>query len=448
MVEGTSILSHLDAFDSILMDLSNIDAKVYDEDQTVLLLISLPQSFKHIRDTILYGKDNISYREMNSILKSKEQIDRDVTGESSVTHGKGVSADCSCITPVKILGEEGGCEEDIEVNLVCVDRYQLLYDLFILQMKAWAKAHNINSSRDKTLNSLSVILLVAFICSCFVNNLFFFLFIWGHVNFTGTKSCNTATIFCHIRSNISWLVNFLDGTNPDAVAKSLHKFVNYGMRNKESVAALVVTVLVKLLSVQKLWPKDYVQVHTKHLGYLNTELQKVEDFTDRSQNAARAVGKAEVKHIYKCIQRTSKYISAFMDGLVEISTLKFQLFLEQSKESQKGIQAAIPSEPIRTKRKWSIESWEGLTLVSCGQSKGKWSTEGWEGVHSVSWGQPKEDGGPPDSPWSKGKWSTKGWGKSSLVNWGQSNGDNVPPDSIWTKRKRSNETRGGTSSSQ
>ncbi|KAG5611146.1 hypothetical protein H5410_022427 [Solanum commersonii] len=46
--------------------------------------------------------------------------------------------------------------------------------------------------------------------------------------------------------------------------------------------------------------------------------------------------------------------------------------------------------------------------MSCGQSNGKWSTEGWEEVRSVSWGQPKEDGGPPDSPWSKGKWSTKG----------------------------------------
>jgi len=86
--------------------------------------------------------------------------------------------------------------------------------------------------------------------------------------------------------------------------------------------------------------------------------------------------------------------------------------------------------------------------VSCGQSKGKWSTEGWEGVCLATWGQPKEDGGPPDSPWSKGKWSTKGWGKASSANWGQSNGDNIPPDSIWTKRKRSDETRGGTSSSQ
>ncbi|KAG5588862.1 hypothetical protein H5410_049296 [Solanum commersonii] len=53
---------------------------------------------------------------------------------------------------------------------------------------------------------------------------------------------------------------------------------------------------------------------------------KVEDFTNRSQNAARAVGKAEVIRIYKCIQRTSEHISAFMDYLVEIPTLKYQLF--------------------------------------------------------------------------------------------------------------------------
>ncbi|KAF3654402.1 hypothetical protein FXO37_16497 [Capsicum annuum] len=105
--------------------------------------------------------------------------------------------------------------------------------------------------------------------------------------------------------------------------------------------------------------------------------------------------------------------------------------------------------------------------------KGKWSTEGWEGVCSSSWGQPKEDSGPPDSPSSKGKWSTKGWGKESSSNWGQSKGDGtprlvyqrlgksifielgtvkkgdgVPPDSFWTKRKRSDETAGGTSSTQ
>ena len=42
MAEGTPILTHLDTFDSLLMDLSNIDAEIKDEDQIVLLLVSLP----------------------------------------------------------------------------------------------------------------------------------------------------------------------------------------------------------------------------------------------------------------------------------------------------------------------------------------------------------------------------------------------------------------------
>jgi len=90
MAEGTSILTHLDTFDSLLMDLSNIDAEIKDGAQAVLLLVSLHQSFKHIRDTMLYGKDDISYKDIKSILKSKEQIDRDITGKTSGNQGEGL----------------------------------------------------------------------------------------------------------------------------------------------------------------------------------------------------------------------------------------------------------------------------------------------------------------------------------------------------------------------
>ncbi|KAM3327124.1 hypothetical protein P3S67_002250 [Capsicum chacoense] len=358
------------------------------------------------------------------------------------------------------------------------------------KMKAWAKAQNINSSRDKTLNSLSVILLVAF-----------------HLQ---TRNPPILPPFSAILE---------DGSDPDTVAKSLNKFVNYGKRNKETVAELLVTLLIKLLSIEKLWAKGLC-ASTYEASWLSRTWDSkvccisVEDFTDRSQNVARAVGKGEVKRIYKCIQRTSEYISAFMDGIVEVTTLKYHLFghaapfqegsqtgnvkdgniialpiknkEDQSKDGQNGSQLAIPSESVAIKRKWSTEGWEGFTSTSEGQSKensvlpespwkkGKWSTEGWEGVRSSSWGQPKENSGPPDSPSSKGKWSTKGWGKESSSNWGQSKGDGVPPDSctrgfgekhhhrigdsqkgdgvptdsFWTKRKRSDETAGGTSSTQ
>lgn len=44
--ESTSIISHLDKFDSIIMDLSNIDVEMDDEDKVMILLCSLPN---HLR---------------------------------------------------------------------------------------------------------------------------------------------------------------------------------------------------------------------------------------------------------------------------------------------------------------------------------------------------------------------------------------------------------------
>ncbi|KAF3632374.1 putative flavin-containing monooxygenase YUCCA10-like [Capsicum annuum] len=244
------------------------------------------------------------------------------------------------------------------IHMICSldERFQKLSFL----MKAWAKAQNINSSRDKTLNSLSVILLVAF-----------------HLQ---TRNPPILPPFSAILE---------DGSDPDTVAKSLNKFVNYGKRNKETVAELLVTLLMKLLLIEKLWAKGLC-ASTYEAPWLSRTWDSkvccisVEDFTDRSQNVARAVGKGEVKRIYKCIQRTSEYISAFMDGIVEVPTLKYHLFghaapfqegsqtgnvkedgniialpiknkEDQSKDGQNGSQLAIPSESVAIKRKWSTE---------------------------------------------------------------------------------------------
>lgn len=38
----------------------------------------------------------------------------------------------------------------------------------------------------------------------------------------------------------------LDGTDPESVVKLLNNFVNYGKNNKESVAELFVTLLIKV----------------------------------------------------------------------------------------------------------------------------------------------------------------------------------------------------------
>ena len=88
MTEGTSILSHLDKFDSLIMDLKNVEVKVEDEDQTILLLCFLPQSFKYFHDTMIYEKESVSYDSIKSALKSKEQVDMEITGKTSESQAK------------------------------------------------------------------------------------------------------------------------------------------------------------------------------------------------------------------------------------------------------------------------------------------------------------------------------------------------------------------------
>jgi len=55
MTEGTSISDHIVDFTSILNDLGKLDVKVEDEDQALLLLCSLPTSYKSFRDMSRLG---------------------------------------------------------------------------------------------------------------------------------------------------------------------------------------------------------------------------------------------------------------------------------------------------------------------------------------------------------------------------------------------------------
>jgi hypothetical protein len=55
MAEGTSIQSHLNEFNFICVDLESLDVKIDDEDKAILLVVSLPASFKHFKEIMLYG---------------------------------------------------------------------------------------------------------------------------------------------------------------------------------------------------------------------------------------------------------------------------------------------------------------------------------------------------------------------------------------------------------
>ena len=80
MHEGTPINFHIAEFFFIINDLDKIEVKIEDKDQVLVLLCSLPSSYKRFREAIIYGgKSTIKVKEH---LLNKDKIDTQLTGES------------------------------------------------------------------------------------------------------------------------------------------------------------------------------------------------------------------------------------------------------------------------------------------------------------------------------------------------------------------------------
>ncbi|KAH0461180.1 hypothetical protein IEQ34_008755 [Dendrobium chrysotoxum] len=169
-------------------------------------------------------------------------------------------------------------------------------------MKAWAKANDINSSKDHTINSLSIISLVAF---------------------------HFQTRDPPILPPFSTLVK--DGTDITNLRNVVLALKNFGRRNKESVAELFVALLAKLSSVEKLWELGlcasiFEGSWISKMWGSKVGNMSVEDFVDRSQNFARSVGKFEMPKIYDCLHESLEHLSRSMQGQIELSALRSFLF--------------------------------------------------------------------------------------------------------------------------
>jgi hypothetical protein len=92
MNEGGSLSEHISEFASVINELAKIDAKVDDEDQALLLLCTLPTSYKGFRDMMIYGREKITLEDVKSNLQAKTHIDGEITHEKGHT-GSGLFVD-------------------------------------------------------------------------------------------------------------------------------------------------------------------------------------------------------------------------------------------------------------------------------------------------------------------------------------------------------------------
>ena len=54
-----------------MLDLESLDIKVEDEDKTIILLNSLPKSLKYFKETLKYGRDAITFDDIQNSLNAK-----------------------------------------------------------------------------------------------------------------------------------------------------------------------------------------------------------------------------------------------------------------------------------------------------------------------------------------------------------------------------------------
>nr|GEX20730.1 retrotransposon protein, putative, Ty1-copia subclass [Tanacetum cinerariifolium] len=72
MPDRRKISEHIDEFNKIVLDLTNIEVKFEDKDLALLLLTSLPASYEHFVDTLLYGREALTLEDVMATLNSKE----------------------------------------------------------------------------------------------------------------------------------------------------------------------------------------------------------------------------------------------------------------------------------------------------------------------------------------------------------------------------------------
>nr|GEY19621.1 retrovirus-related Pol polyprotein from transposon TNT 1-94 [Tanacetum cinerariifolium] len=69
---STKLGDHIYEFNKLILDLANIDIDIEAEDQSLMLLTSLPLSYENFVKTLLYGRESLTTEDVLVTLNSKE----------------------------------------------------------------------------------------------------------------------------------------------------------------------------------------------------------------------------------------------------------------------------------------------------------------------------------------------------------------------------------------
>ncbi|KAH9722806.1 hypothetical protein KPL70_006847 [Citrus sinensis] len=132
MKDGVAIKDHLDEFNKLILDLENVNIDLEDEDRALILQSSLPDSVEHFVDTLLYGRQTLTLKDVKSALESKDSKKRSNGKDQS--YGEGLT---DCFEKKKleklqnesngktaIVSEDEGDSEGADV-LVATEKHQI-----------------------------------------------------------------------------------------------------------------------------------------------------------------------------------------------------------------------------------------------------------------------------------------------------------------------------------
>ena len=82
MKDGDSVTEHLNAFNTVVSQLSSVDIKILDEDKCISLLCSLPDSWDSLVIAIGSNTTTLNFDEIVSALLSEEMRQRNMEGQN------------------------------------------------------------------------------------------------------------------------------------------------------------------------------------------------------------------------------------------------------------------------------------------------------------------------------------------------------------------------------